>query len=210
MARYTGPDCKLCRREGVKLFLKGDRCLSKKCAVEKRPTPPGQRANARRRKPSDYAIQLREKQKAKRMYGVLENQFKLTFEQAEKIPGMTGENLLRLLELRLDNLVYRLGFGSSRDQARQLVNHGHFRVNGRRAAVASMRLRVGDVITVRDGSKNLEFFKSHAEFGSSRQAVPSWLELDQESMTGRVVGHPSRGDLETVINEQLIVEWYSR
>lgn len=210
MARYTGPDCKLCRREGIKLFLKGDRCLSKKCAIDKRPIPPGQRANARRRKASDYAVQLREKQKARRMYGVLEGQFKRTFEQAERIPGVTGENLLRLLELRLDNVVYRLGFGASRDQARQLVQHGHFLLNGRRASVPSMRLRPGDVLTVRDGSKSREFFKDHAEFGSARHHVPEWLQLDEEAMTGRVVGLPSRGDLETLINEQLIVEYYSR
>jgi small subunit ribosomal protein S4 len=156
-------------------------------------------------------VQLREKQKARRMYGVLESQFKRTFEQAERIPGMTGENLLRLLELRLDNVIYRLGFGTSRDQARQLVGHGHFQVNGRRASVSSMRLRTGDVVTVRAGSKNREFFKSHAEFGSSRQQVPNWLELDQQSMTGRITGLPSRGDIgETLINEQLIVEYYSR
>jgi small subunit ribosomal protein S4 len=194
----------------VQLFLKGDRCLSDKCAVKKRPVPPGQRANARRRKPSDYAVQLREKQKARRMYGVLEGQFKRTFEQAERIPGVTGENLLRLLELRLDNVVYRLGFGASRDQARQLVQHGHFHVNDRRASVPSMRLQAGDVVTVRPGSKNREFFKNQAEFGSSRQQVPDWLQLDEQAMTGRVVGLPSRGDLETLVNEQLIVEYYSR
>lgn len=210
MARYTGPDCKLCRREGMKLFLKGDRCLTKKCAIEKRPVPPGQRANARRRKASDYAIQLREKQKARRMYGVLESQFKRTFEQAERIPGVTGENLLRLLELRLDNVIYRLGFGSSRDQARQLVDHGHFLLNGRRASVPSMRVRVGDVITVRDGSKNREFFKNDAEFGSGRHSVPEWLDLDEKNMTGRITGLPARGDLEALVNEQLIVEYYSR
>lgn len=210
MARYTGPDCKLCRREGVKLFLKGDRCLTKKCAIERRPVPPGQRSNARRRKSSEYAVQLREKQKARRMYGVLEGQFKRTFDQAERIPGVTGENLLRLLELRMDNVVYRLGFGSSRDQARQLVEHGHFYVNGRRASVPSMQLRMGDVVTVRPGSKNREFFKSQAEFGSGRDSVPDWLERDEQNMTGKVIGLPSRGDLETIINEQLIVEYYSR
>ena len=210
MARYTGPDCKLCRREGVKLFLKGDRCLTKKCAIEKRPIPPGQRLNARRRKPSEYALQLREKQKARRMYGVLEGQFKRTFENAERIPGVTGENLLRLLEMRLDNVIYRLGYGSSRDQARQLVDHGHFLLNGRRASVPSMRVRAGDVITVREGSKNREFFKNSAEFGSGRHSVPDWLELDDKNLTGKVLGLPSRADLETIINEQLIVEYYSR
>jgi small subunit ribosomal protein S4 len=210
LARYTGPDCKLCRREGVKLFLKGDRCLTKKCAIERRPVPPGQRANARRRKASEYSVQLREKQKARRMYGVLEGQFKRTFEQAERIPGVTGENLLRLLELRFDNVIYRFGFGSSRDHARQLVQHGHFLVNGRRASVASMRLRVGDVVTVREGSKNREFFKGAAEFGSARHSVPDWLELDDKNMTGKVTGVPERADLETMINEQLIVEYYSR
>lgn len=211
MARYTGPDCKLCRRENVKLFLKGSRCLSKKCAVDKRPnTPPGHQGSGRRRKPSDYAVQLREKQKARRMYGLLEDQFQRTFDAAERLPGVTGENFLRLLELRLDNVVYRLGFGSSRDQARQLVNHGHFQVNGRKASIPSIQLGTGDVITVRPGSKNREFFKNQAEFGSPRQAIPEWLQLDAEAMTGRIVGQPGRSDLETTINEQLIVEYYSR
>lgn len=144
------------------------------------------------------------------MYGLLEAQFKRTFEEAERIPGVTGENLLRLLELRLDNIVYRLGFGASRDQARQLVEHGHFLVNGRRASIPSMRLRPGDIVTVREGSKKREFFKNQAEFGSSRQAVPDWLQLDQEAMTARVVGPPGRTDMETLLNEQLIVEYYSR
>jgi small subunit ribosomal protein S4 len=144
------------------------------------------------------------------MYGVLEGQFKRTYEDAQRLPGVTGENLLQLLELRLDNVVYRLGFGASRDQARQLVEHGHFRVNGRRASVPSMRLKPGDVVTVRDGSKNREFFKTQAEFESARASLPEWLQLDRESMAGTVVGLPSRSDLETLINEQLIVEYYSR
>jgi small subunit ribosomal protein S4 len=144
------------------------------------------------------------------MYGVLEGQFKRTFDQAERIPGVTGENLLRLLELRFDNVIYRLGFGSSRDQARQLVEHGHFHINGRRASVPSMRLHQGDVITVRAGSRNREFFKNQAEFGSGRDSLPDWLERDEQNMTGKVTGLPTRADLETMINEQLIVEYYSR
>src|SRR5437588_2460502 len=172
MARYTGPDCKLCRREGMKLFLKGERCLTKKCAIERRPYPAGQAGQARRRKPSEYAIQLREKQKVRRIYGVLETQFRSIFAEAERRPGMTGENLLQLLELRFDNVIYRMGFASSRDQARQLVTHGHFRVNGRKSNIPSMRLKPGDVITLDDGSEKTEYFAGGAGFGSQGAPTP--------------------------------------
>src|SRR5579884_2965267 len=209
MARYTGPDCKLCRREGMKLFLKGERCLTKKCAIERRPYPPGQAGQARRRKPSEYALQLREKQKLRRIYGILENQFEGIFEDAERMPGMTGENLLQLLELRLDNIVYRMGFASSRDQARQLVTHGHFRVNGKKANIPSMRLKPGDVITLDDGSDKTEFFAGGAAFGSARSQPPQWLEVDAKNMTGRILAVPQRSDVDALISEQLIVEHYS-
>ncbi len=167
MARYTGPDCKLCRREGMKLYLKGERCLTKKCPIERRPYPPGQSGQARRRKPSEYALQLREKQKVRRIYGVLEHQFQILFEEAERRSGMTGENLLQLLELRLDNVIYRMGFASSRDQARQLVSHAHFRVNGTKVNVPSMQLKPGDVVTLDEGSAKTEYFTSGAAFGSA-------------------------------------------
>jgi small subunit ribosomal protein S4 len=210
VARYTGPDCKLCRREGIKLFLKGERCFTKKCAIERRPLPPGQQAAARRHKPSDYALQLREKQKVRRIYGVLERQFKRIFEESERRPGATGENLLQLLELRLDNVVYRLGFAASRDQARQLVTHGHFEVNGRRASIPSMRVKPGDIITVKSSSRELEPFKSLVESRGRRAPVPAWLQFDEETLTGRVVSLPTRNEVDAPVNEQLIVEYYSR
>src|SRR5260370_1535139 len=162
MGRYRGTDCKLCRREGIKLFLKGDRCMTKKCAIEGRPNPPGPHQE-RRRKPSEYGLQLREKQKARRIYGVLEKQFRKTFGEASKRAGMTGETLLRFLELRLDNVVFRLGLATNREQARQMVTHGHFNVNGRQTNIPSYRARVGDLITARYGSRNLEFFKDVAQ-----------------------------------------------
>jgi small subunit ribosomal protein S4 len=210
MARYTGPDCKLCRREGMKLYLKGDKCLTKKCPIEKRAYPPGQAGQARRRKPSEYALQLREKQKVRRIYGVLENQFQQIFAEAERRPGMTGENLLQLLELRYDNVIYRMGFASSRDQARQLVTHGHFRVNGRKANVCSMRLRPGDVITLDNGSEKTEYFANGAAFDSQRSQTPQWLMVDKNAMSGRVVTSPQRSDVDALVTEQLIVEYYSR
>ena len=210
MARYTGPDCKLCRREGMKLFLKGERCLTKKCAIERRPYPAGQAGQARRRKPSEYALQLREKQKVRRIYGVLENQFQRIFEEAERRPGMTGENLLQLLELRYDNVIYRMGFASSRDQARQLVTHGHFRVNGRKANVPSMQLKPGDEITLDEGSDKTEYFQAGAAFGSQRAQTPQWLQVDPQAMTGRVLTAPQRSDVDALVSEQLIVEHYSR
>lgn len=210
MARYTGPDCKLCRREGMKLFLKGDRCLTKKCAIERRPYPAGQAGQARRRKPSEYSIQLREKQKVRRIYGVLEGQFQRIYAEAERRPGMTGENLLQLLELRLDNVVYRMGYASSRDQARQLVNHGHFKVNGRKVNIPSMQLRAGDEVTLDDGSDKTVFFEQGAAFESGRAQPPQWVQVDANAMTGRVVTLPQRTDVDALISEQLIVEHYSR
>jgi len=213
MARYTGPVCKLCRREGEKLFLKGDRCLSPKCPFEReRGYPPGEHgrlARFRRRRPSDYSRQLRAKQKARRVYGVLERQFRRYFREAERRPGLTGENLLTLLESRLDNVVYRLGFADSRAQARQLVGHGHFVVNGRRTNISSYIVRSQDAITVRDGSRKRTYFKERAE-RLDEGAVPNWLSLDAKTMTARVLNVPARDDIETTLNEHLIVEYYSR
>lgn len=213
MARYTGPVCKLCRREGEKLFLKGDRCLSPKCPFERdRGYPPGEhgrQSRFRRRRPSDYSRQLRAKQKARRVYGVLERQFRRYFREAERRPGLTGENLLTLLESRLDNVVYRLGFADSRAQARQLVGHGHFVVNGRRTNISSYIVRPQDAITVRDGSRKRTYFKERAE-RLDEGAVPNWLSLDAKMMTARVLKVPARDDIETKLNEHLIVEYYSR
>lgn len=210
MARYTGPDCKLCRREGMKLFLKGERCLTKKCAIERRPYPAGEAGQARRRKPSEFALQLREKQKVRRIYGVLESQFAGLFEEADRRSGMTGENLLQLLELRLDNVIYRMGFASSRDQARQLVNHGHFRVNAKKVNIPSMMMKAGDEITLDDGSDRKEYFQAGAAFGSQRAATPQWLQADPKGMTGRILALPQRSDVDALVSEQLIVEHYSR
>ena len=212
MARYTGPVCKLCRREGDKLFLKGDRCLSSKCPFERdRGYPPGdhgRQAQWRRRRPSDYLRQLREKQKARRIYGVLERQFRRFFREAERRPGLTGENLLTLLESRLDNTIYRLGFADSRAQARQLVQHGHFVVNGRRTKVPSYIVRPQDTITVREGSRRRPYFKERAK-RLDEGAVPSWLSMDSNTMTSRMLTAPARDEIETALREQLIVEYYS-
>ncbi|GAC1519019.1 MAG: 30S ribosomal protein S4 [Chloroflexota bacterium] len=210
MARYTGPDCKLCRREGMKLFLKGERCHSEKCAIERRPYPAGQNGQGRRRKPSEFAVQLREKQKVRRIYGVLENQFRGVFAEADRRPGMTGENLLQLLETRFDNVVYRAGYASSRDQARQLVTHGHFRVNGKKLNVPSAKLRPGDEIAVSPGSVKTEYFQSGAAFGAQRAQPPQWLQVDAAAQTARVLAVPQRTDVDAMISEQLIVEHYSR
>ncbi|MGL5614857.1 MAG: 30S ribosomal protein S4 [Sarcina sp.] len=206
MARYTGATCKLCRREGMKLFLKGDRCYTDKCAFVKRSYAPGQHG-ANRKKISDYGMQLREKQKAKRIYGVLETQFRNTYERAEKIKGVTGENLLRLLEMRLDNVVFRLGFGSSRVEARQLVNHGHFLVNGKKVDIASYKVTVNDVISVREKSRGSEKFKTFVE---NPKALPQWLSANLENFEGKVVAEPSREDIDVPVNETLIVELYSK
>lgn len=210
MARYTGPVCKLCRREGIKLFLKGDRCFTPKCAVDpnRKPYPPGHQPT-RRRKLSEYGIQLREKQKARHTYGVLERQFRRHFGEAERRPGSTGENLLRILEMRLDNVVFRLGFAESRAQARQLVTHGHVTVNGRKLDIPSYETKVGQVIGVGQRSRQLEYFKTLAEVLRRRQA-PAWLSLDVENMAGRILSAPTRPEIDANVQEQLIVEFYSR
>jgi small subunit ribosomal protein S4 len=213
MARYTGPACKLCRREGEKLFLKGARCFSPKCSFEHRPYPPGQHGHEsqyRRGRASDYSLQLREKQKVRRIYGVLERQFRRYFAEALRRPGMTGANLLSILESRLDNAVYRLGFAESRDHARQLVSHGHFNVNGRRVDVPSVMLRPGDEVSVREGSRKRVYFKDINAVLETRPPVPEWLSLDTNTLTGQVLRLPERVEIEAPINEQLIVEYYSR
>ncbi|MGB4441836.1 MAG: 30S ribosomal protein S4 [Coriobacteriia bacterium] len=208
MARYTGADCRQCRREGEKLFLKGDRCYTDKCGIEKRPYPPGQ-AGKKRPRDSEYRLQLREKQKAKRIYGVLEKQFRTYYKLASRQPGITGENLLRLLETRLDNAVYRLGFASSRDEARQTVRHGHFTVDGRKVDIPSFRVRPGAVIAVGEKAKELTAIKA-ALISSSKIEVPGWLEVDVEKLQGRVLSLPTREQIEAPIREQLIVELYSK
>jgi small subunit ribosomal protein S4 len=208
MARYTGPVCKLCRREGVKLFLKGDKCMTK-CTLEKRSSKPGQHGTSRARKESGYAKQLREKQRVRRTYGVLERQFRREFAIAARRPGKTSENLLQILEMRLDNLVYRLGFADSRAQARQLVCHGHFAVNGRKTDIPSFIAKPNDVIAVRERSKGLEYFKTRAVL-LAQKGVPAWLSLDVNAMSGRVITIPSRTDLELPFDEQMVVEFYQR
>jgi small subunit ribosomal protein S4 len=213
MARYTGPVCKLCRREGEKLFLKGERCLSPKCPFERdRGYPPGEHgrlAQFRRRRSSDYSRQLREKQKVRRIYGVLERQFRRYFREAERRSGLTGENLLIILESRLDNVIYRLGFADSRAQARQLVQHGHFVVNGRRTNIPSYIVRPQDEIVVREGSRKRVYFKERAQLLDAG-AVPNWLSLDSNAMMARVLQSPAREDITATVNEQLVVEYYSR
>jgi small subunit ribosomal protein S4 len=208
MARYTESVCRLCRREGAKLYLKGSRCYTKKCAFERRPTPPGQHG-VRRRKVGDYGLQLREKQKVRRVYGVLERQFRGYFDEAERRSGVTGESLLRSLETRLDNVVYRLGFASSRAQARQLVTHGHFAVNGVPTNIPSFRLKPGDRIEVREGRRAREPFKLAKETLKNHQA-PEWLSMDAAKLTGTVSELPRRDQMPLDLNEQLVVEYYSR
>jgi small subunit ribosomal protein S4 len=208
MARYTESVCRLCRREGAKLFLKGTRCYTKKCSFERRPTPPGQHG-VRRRKMGEYGIQLREKQKVRRVYGVLERQFRNYYRDAESHAGVTGEALLQSLETRLDNVVFRLGFGTSRPQARQLVAHGHFAVNGVPTDVPSYALKPGDRIEVREGRKSREAFKVIKETLRSHQA-PEWLSLDGAKMAGSVVSIPRRDQMPLDLSEQLVVEYYSR
>ncbi|MFW6082672.1 MAG: 30S ribosomal protein S4 [Chloroflexota bacterium] len=213
MARYTGPVCKLCRREGEKLFLKGTRCFSPKCPFErKRGYPPGEHgwvARFRRSRQSDYAHQLREKQKVRRIYGILERQMRRFYGEAERRSGVTGENLLALLERRLDNVVFRMGFADSRAQARQLVAHGHFSVNGRRLKAPSYLVKPEDRISVREASRKRTYFKNRAQ-ELDAGAVVDWLTLDQDAMAGRMLREPSRGDIDTTVDEQLIVEYYSR
>ncbi|WP_160678910.1 30S ribosomal protein S4 [Clostridium sp. C8-1-8] len=206
MARYTGATCRLCRREGMKLFLKGDRCYTDKCAFVRRSYAPGQHG-ASKKKLSNYGVQLREKQKAKRIYGVLESQFSTYYEKAEKLRGISGENLLKLLELRLDNVVFRLGYGSSRVEARQLVNHGHFLVNGKKVDIASYKLSVNDVITVSEKSRASEKFKTFAE---NPKPLPKWLTGNPDNFEGKVVAEPAREDIDVPVNETLIVELYSK
>jgi len=204
MARYKDASCKLCRREGEKLFLKGQRCYTAKCAIARRSFAPGQHGQGRK-KLSEYGVQLREKQKTRRFYGVLEGQFRKTYAKADKMKGKTGENLLQLIELRMDNVVYRMGFADSRAQARQLVNHGHFTINSKRADIPSMYLGVGDVIAVKDKSKSSSKFKDLAE-----RVVPKWLSVNAENMTGTVVALPGREDIDLDVKEHLIVELYSK
>jgi small subunit ribosomal protein S4 len=211
MARYTGPVCKLCRREGEKLFLKGERCFTPKCSFEKRSYAPGEhgRFSGRSNRQSDYSRQLRAKQKAKRIYGVFERQFRRYFREAQKRTGLTGLNLLQIMESRLDNVVYRLGFAVSRAQARQLVNHGHFVLNGRRNDVASTIVQIGDTVTVRTESKQREYFKT-LKASEETRTPPAWVEQDLNNLSGRVIRLPERAEIDGNLNEQLIVEYYSR
>jgi small subunit ribosomal protein S4 len=206
MARSLGPKCKQCRREGMKLFLKGERCLTEKCAVERRSYPPGQHGRGRI-KQSEYLLQLREKQKARRYYGILEKQFRNYYEKAAKAQGITGEALLRMLETRLDNVVYRLGFAASRAQARQIIRHGHFQVNGRRVNIPSFQVRPNDVVSLKAGSPVEQVVRDATDLTAS---VASWLQADHDNLTGKVLKLPERTDIDTPVQEQLIVELYSK
>jgi small subunit ribosomal protein S4 len=209
MARYTDPVCRLCRREGMKLYLKGERCYTDKCAIERRNYAPGQHGQGRRRKISEYAIQLREKQRLKRMYGLLERQFHRYFEMAERSRVVTGEALLQLLERRLDNIVYRMGLARSRAEARQLVRHRHFQVNGKAVDVPSYLTREGDEITLREGSRTKELFKRAFGLAERRGTAP-WLAVDAATFTGKVVKIPDRTEMNVQVNERLVVELYSK
>ncbi len=206
MARSLGPKCKQCRREGMKLFLKGERCLTEKCAVERRSYPPGEHGRGRI-KQSEYLLQLREKQKARRYYGILEKQFRNYYEKAAKAQGITGEALLRMLETRLDNVVYRLGFAASRAHARQLVRHGHFQVNGRRVNIPSFQVKPNDVVSLKAGSPVEQVVRDATDLTAS---VASWLQADHDNLTGKVLKLPERTDIDTPVQEQLIVELYSK
>ena len=208
MARYTGPVCRLCRREGTKLFLKGERCTSGKCALDRRNTAPGQHGAANK-KMKEYGVQFREKQKTRRYYGVLEKQFVNYYEEADRTQGMTGENLLKLLERRLDNVVYRMGMAESRNEARQLVLHEHFSVNGKKVNVPSIIVRVGDEVKVMDNFRNSPKCKALAEAMATKNA-PKWLETNKENLSAKVVAMPERDDIDFPFNEQLIVELYSK
>lgn len=210
MARYRGAVCRLCRREGVRLYLKGDRCFSAKCAIEKRAYPPGEQSQRRmRRRISDYGIQLREKQKLRRMYGLLEQQFRRYFGQAARRTGVTGEALLQLLERRLDNVIYRLGFAASRPQARELVNHGHFTVNDRPVNIPSYQVRPGDSISVVESSRSCPPIVA-AVAGAGGRRLPPWLQIEGDAMRGTVLSIPARDEIDTQIQEELVVEYYSR
>jgi small subunit ribosomal protein S4 len=206
MARYSGPSCRLCRREGQKLYLKGERCYSDKCALNRKKAAPGMHGD-RRSKLSNYGVQLREKQKVKRFYGLMEKQFRSIYDEADRQRGVTGENFLRLLELRLDNVVYRLGFASSRKEARQLVNHGHFLVNDTRTTIPSMTIAVGDVITIKESSRKSEKFKELLDKSTS---VPNWVKVDKDNFKGEVISEPTKEDIKLPIEEHLIVELYSK
>lgn len=208
MARYTGPVCRLCRREGMKLFLKGDRCYTGKCAIDRRAYAPGQHGQSRGKKPTEYGIQLREKQKVRRIYGVQEKQFRSYYDKANRQKGIVGENLLRLLERRLDNVVFQLGFATSRPEARQLVRHGHFTINGRRVDIPSFLVRVGDVVGVKEASKSSPRLKEI--LSSLDRTPPKWVSLDANAATGTIIALPDREDIQLPIQEHLIVEKYSR
>ncbi len=208
MARDLGAKCRICRREGMKLFLKGERCLTDKCGVDRRAYPPGEHGRGRRRKQSEYLTQLREKQKARRYYQLLEKQFHTYYERASRQPGITGENLLRFLELRLDNVVYRLGFGASRRQARQLIRHGHFMVNGRRVDIPSYQVRANDLIVAVATKEGLKGVVEDAT--DLTASVPAWLQADHDNLTGKVLRAPEREDIDVPVQEQLIVELYSK
>ena len=208
MARYTGPVCKLCRREKTKLFLKGTRCESPKCPIEKGRPPPGEHGRGRVRE-SEYLLQLREKQKAKRFYGVLEKQFRSYYEEAARSKGVTGEELMRICELRLDNIVYRAGFAMNRPMARQLVSHGHFEVNGRKVNIPSFRVKEGDVVSVRQRSKSIGRIVENASYAGSR-VIPEWISSDLKNLSARVLGVPDRTQMDVPVQEQLIVEYYSK
>ncbi|MGI6316705.1 MAG: 30S ribosomal protein S4 [Christensenellales bacterium] len=208
MAKYTDSVCRLCRREGTKLFLKGDRCYSAKCALGKRQSPPGQHGQSRKRV-TEYGMHLREKQKVRRAYGMLEKQFAGTFAKASRIRGIpTGEALLQLLELRFDNVAYRLGFGASRAQARQMVTHNHLLVNGKKNNIPSMQLQVGDVITVAGNSRDIEIFKALRE--GADHPIPKWLELNADALEGKILQKPERSDIDLTLSEHLVVEFYSK
>ena len=209
MARYVGPVCRLCRREGMKLFLKGERCYTEKCAIEKRNFPPGQHGKLRKAKLVGYGLQLREKQKVKRIYGVLENQFRRYFEVADRTRGITGETLLQLLERRLDNVIYRLGLATSRAQARQLVRHGHFLINGRKVDVPSYQVKAGDTVGVRSGSAQ-DATIQHAMEEVKGRGIPEWLSWDAGAMAGKINSLPTREQINLPVQEQLIVELYSK
>jgi small subunit ribosomal protein S4 len=209
VARYTGPVCRLCRRERMKLFLKGDRCFKEKCAIERRGYPPGQHGQRRGRRQLGYGIQLREKQKVKRIYGVLENQFRNYFKAAERRKGITGENLLALLESRLDNVVYSLGFASSRAQARQFVRHGHIHVDGRKTTIPSYQVRVGQSVAIKESSRKNDFIRASVETARGR-GIPTWLEPGSDQFSGTMSAVPKRDEIKLPIEEQLIVELYSK
>jgi len=209
MARYTGAVCRLCRRDGTKLFLKGPKCFTEKCPVEKRNFPPGQHGQTRKAKIVGYGLQLREKQKAKRIYFALESQFRAYYEKASRRQGVTGELLLQQLETRLDNVAYRLGYALSRRQARQVVRHGHVQVNGRKVNIPSYQVKVGDEIAIREGSKKLVLLESAKDFAAGQSSV-QWLQIDRENFSGKVLAMPRREDIQLPVNEQLIVELYSK